>query len=71
VRYTPLVDAEKPGLASPYLEGVTIDGRLVLVYSKYDLGNGWEQIPHPHTRGVESADAFKIGVNAIIYTMTH
>ncbi|MBN1918046.1 MAG: DUF4159 domain-containing protein [Verrucomicrobia bacterium] len=71
VQYTPLVQAEKPGFASPHLEGVTLDGRLVLVYSRYDLGNGWEQIPHPHTRGVASSDAFKIGINAIIYTMTH
>jgi hypothetical protein len=71
VEYTPLVQAEKPGFAGPYLEGVTVDGRLVLVYSRYDLGNGWEQIEHPHTRGVSSKDAFKIGINAIIYTMTH
>lgn len=71
VDYTPLVRAEKPGFAAPYLEGVTVDGRLVLVYSRFDLGNGWEQVPHPHTRGVAGADAFKIGINAIIYTMTH
>ncbi len=71
VEYTTLVRAEKPGFATPYIEGITVDGRLVLVYSRYDLGNGWEQIPHPHTRGVASADAFKIGINTIIYTITH
>ena len=71
VEYTPLVRAERPGFAAPYLEGVTVDGRLVLVYSPFDLGNGWEQITHPHTRGVAGTDAFKIGINAIIYTMTH
>jgi len=71
VDYTDLIDKERPGFASPYLEGIEIDGRYVLVYSKYGLANGWERIPHPNTRGVEIKDAFRIGVNAIIYSMTH
>ena len=71
VEYTDVVRAERPGFVELYLEGSTIGGRLVVLYSRYALGNGWEQIPHPHTRGVESKDALLIGVNAIIYSMTH
>ncbi len=71
VRYTPLVEMDKPGFASPYLEGIEVDGRHVVVYSRYAVANGWERIPHPNTRGVEIKDAFRIGVNSIIYSMTH
>ena len=62
---------DKPGFASPYLEGIEVDGRHVVVYSRYAVANGWERIPHPNTRGVEIKDAFRIGVNSIIYSMTH
>jgi len=24
----------------------SIDGRLAVIYSRFDLGNGWEQFPH-------------------------
>jgi hypothetical protein len=71
VEYTPLITKEKPGFTSPYLEGIEIEGKYVLIYSKYGLANGWERIPHPNTRGVEIKDAFHIGVNTIIYSMTH
>jgi len=69
--YSPRVTATEPGLAGPHLEGIAIDGKLVVVYSKYDLGCRWERIPHPHTLAVEMKDAFEFGINGIIYAMTH
>jgi len=71
VAYSPRAMALEPALTEPRLEGITIDGKLVVVYSKFDLGCGWERIPHPHTLAVEMKDAFKIGINSIIYAMTH
>ncbi len=71
VSYTPLVQKEKPGFAGPYIEEIELDGKYVVVYSKYAIANGWERIPHPNTRGIEIKDAFRIGVNTIIYSMTH
>ncbi len=71
VGYTPLVLRENPGLESPVLEGVTVDGQLRVLYSPFDLGNGWERVDHPFTRGVAEKDAFRIAINAIIYAMTH
>jgi len=71
VGYTPLLRRERPGLARPELEGVEVDGVLRVLYSHYDLGNGWEGIDHPFTRGLGAADALKVGVNAVVYAMTH
>jgi len=71
VRYTPLVTRERPGFDRPEMEGIEIDGVLRVLYSHYDLGNGWEGVDHPFTRGLAKEDALKIGVNAVVYAMTH
>jgi hypothetical protein len=71
VTYTPLVARERPGLKRPEMEGVEIDGALRVLYSHYDLGNGWEGVDHPFTRGLSPGDSIKCGVNAIVYAMTH
>jgi hypothetical protein len=71
VEYTPLVARENPGLRAPVLEGIAVDGQLRVLYSPFDLGNGWERVDHPFTRGVAEKDAFRIAINAIIYAMTH
>ena len=55
------------GLERPELEGIEVDGVLRVLYSHHDLGNGWEGIEHPFTRGVGAADALKIGVNSVVY----
>ena len=71
VGYTPLVTRERPGLRRPEMEGVEIDGALRVLYSHYDLGNGWEGIDHPFTRGLKAGDALKIAVNSIVYAMSN
>jgi len=71
VHYTPLVVRERAGLARPEMEGVEIDGVLRVLYSHYDLGNGWEGVEHPFTRGLVKEDSLKIAVNAVVYAMTH
>ncbi|MHC4858711.1 MAG: DUF4159 domain-containing protein, partial [Planctomycetota bacterium] len=71
VRYSPLTTRERPGLKRPEMEGIQTDGVLRVLYSHYDLGNGWEGIDHPFTRGLKPGDALKVGVNAVVYAMTH
>jgi hypothetical protein len=71
VGYTPRVKQERPGLNRPEMEGVEVAGALRVLYSHYDIGNGWEGIEHPFTRGLSGTDALKIGVNSITYAMTH
>jgi len=60
---------KSPGPAA--LEGITVNGELAVVYSPYDMGCGWELKPHPYGIGYESADAVKLGVNTVMYAVTH
>jgi hypothetical protein len=71
VEYTELLKQARPDFNAPTLEGLSINGVLAVVYSKYDLACGWEEIDHPYARGYASADSYKIGMNAIVYAMTH
>jgi hypothetical protein len=71
VSYTALVKDESPNLRVPALEGITRDGLLCVIYSRYSLSNGWEQMPFPYNRGYADADALKLGVDIFVHGMTH
>jgi len=71
VSYSPLVEREFGRMTEPALEGITIDGKLAVIYSRFDLGDGWEMFPHPFSRGYESKDALNIGTNILVYALTH
>ena len=58
-------------LNAPELEGITLDGRLAVIYSRFDLGNGWEQFPHAYSYGLKDESALQIGTNVIVYAVTH
>lgn len=69
--YTPRTQEDFGSVSTPTLEGISLDGRLAVVYSRFDLGNGWEQFPHPYSYGYESDDALKLGTNLLVYAVTH
>lgn len=71
VEYTPRVREDFGEFDSPELEGITLDGRLAVIYSRFDLGNGWEQFPHAYAYGLKDESALQIGTNAIVYAITH
>ncbi len=71
VGYTPRVREDFGEMNTPALEGITLDGRLAVVYSRFDLGNGWEQFPHAYAYGLKDDDALKIGTNMIVHAITH
>ncbi|MGB9690027.1 DUF4159 domain-containing protein [Thermogutta sp.] len=71
VEYTPRVREDFGNINTPELEGISIDGRLAVIYSRFDLGNGWEQFPHPYSYGLKDDSALKIGTNVIVYAITH
>ena len=71
VRYTPKVKVTWPDLKSPYLEGIAMEGTWRVVYSRLDIGCGWEGEVHPYRLGLEGDDAKRIAVNVIVYAMTH
>ncbi len=71
VEYTPRVREDFGSFDAPQLEGITIDGRLAVVYSRFDLGNGWEQFPHAYSYGLKDESALQIGTNMLVYAVTH
>ncbi|MFO0910122.1 MAG: DUF4159 domain-containing protein [Isosphaeraceae bacterium] len=71
VTFTPRVAEDHGRLTSPQLTGISLDGRLAVVYSRFDLGNGWEQFPHPYSYGYSDADALALGTNIIVTAVTH
>jgi hypothetical protein len=71
VGYTPAVRAAYPELKGPSFEGAQVGGALRVVYSRFDLGNGWEGEEHPFSLGLLPDDARRLGVNVVLYSMTN
>ena len=72
VRYSPSLAKSKPELNNqPYLLGITIDGDVRVIYSPYDLEAGWLEVYYPMMKGYESVSSQRLGINMIIYLMTH
>lgn len=71
VQYTPRAREDFGPVTSKELEGISLDGQLAVVYSRFDLGNGWEQFPHAYSYGLKQESALEVGTNAIIYAITH
>lgn len=51
----------------PVLEGIELDGRFVVVYSKYDLSCALERQATTSCAGYLGSDAAKIAVNIVLY----
>ncbi len=71
VEYTPRVQEDFGQLSAPELEGITLEGRLAVIYSRFDLGNGWEQFPHAYSYGLKDESALQIGTNVLVSAVTH
>jgi hypothetical protein len=72
VRYSPSLAKSKPELNNqPFLLGATVDGDLRVIYSPYDLEAGWLEVHYPLARAYESASSQRLGMNIIVYLMTH
>ena len=54
---------------APVLEGILIDGRLVVVFSPYDLSCALENQASIECKGYVREDAAKIGINVLLYAM--
>ncbi len=53
----------------PLLEGIEIDGRYVVIYSRYDLSCALEHQASLSCDGYVEADAAKLAVNVVLYAM--
>ena len=56
---------------SPQLEVVEVDGVLPVIYSRLSLSAGWEQLPRAYNLGYADEDALKLGVNVMMYVVSH
>jgi hypothetical protein len=52
------------------LEAVQVGGTTAVVYCPYGLG-GWRGFDDPFGRDVSCRDALKLGMNIVLYAMTH
>lgn len=66
--YALSVEDEPPALP---LEGIRLGSRTAVIYSPYGVGGGWRGFDHPFGRDVSNQDAVKLGVNIVLYAMTH
>jgi hypothetical protein len=55
----------------PILEGIAVGGELRVIYSPIDLEAGWLGCPYPAAKTYEAAVAMPMGVNLVLYAMTH
>jgi hypothetical protein len=69
--YTSAAAAARPGLTAPYLEGISLNGDVKVIYSPIDLETGWQGLNPPLARAYQPEAALKLGVNIIMYAMTH
>jgi hypothetical protein len=54
---------------APYLEGVKLNGRWVVIYSKYDIGCALERHQSPDCMGHDYASALKLGAAVVLYAL--
>jgi hypothetical protein len=71
VSYTPLLQFLRPDLTLPELEGIELEGKMAVVYSRYDIGNAWEGEARPYAKGYDKVDGLKLGINIVVYSQTH
>lgn len=69
--YTPAALAANPGLDQPRLEGISLHGDVKVIYSPFDLEAGWQGMDHPLAKAYAPDSALKLGINIVMYAMTH
>ncbi len=58
-----------PVAMEPYLEGIQLEGRWVVLYSKYDLGCALERNTSSDCVGYDHASAMRIATAAVMYSV--
>ena len=56
-------------VGEPFLEGVTVNGQVAVIYSKYDISCALERQTTVACAGYLPEDALKIGINALRYAL--
>jgi hypothetical protein len=53
--------------AEPLLEGIELDGRFAVIYSKYDISCALERQAAGNCEGYLPEDAVKLATNVVLY----
>jgi hypothetical protein len=54
----------------PMLEGVEVDGHLVVAYSRFGMAGGWEMSQSPYARGYDDVGSIKLGQCILMHAVT-
>ena len=60
-----------PSVHTPQLLAILLNGDLRVIYSPFDLEVGWLGMDQPLAKGYQPNSAMQLGVNIIMYAMTH
>ena len=71
VAYSGMLRQSHPDMQTAQLEGISRGGVLSVIYSRYGLGTQWDGVERPFAKCYATQDALRIGVNTIVYSMTH
>ncbi|MGD1275692.1 MAG: DUF4159 domain-containing protein [Tepidisphaeraceae bacterium] len=71
VELAPLARQLLPEVQAPRLEAIDVDGTLPVIYSPLSMSAGWEQLPRAYNKGYANDDALKLGVNVLMYVVSH
>lgn len=56
---------------APKLRLIEVEGTIPVIYSPLSLSAGWEQLPRAYNVGYADEDALKLGVNILMYEVSH
>lgn len=71
VRYTPAALRRNPAPVGAALEAMSLDGDLRVIYSPYDLACAWSGCDYPLAQAYEGPSGVELGMNLLVYAMTH
>ncbi|NOZ23845.1 MAG: DUF4159 domain-containing protein [Planctomycetes bacterium] len=71
VEYTPYALNSNPSLSAPEFECITLGGVPAVIYTRHALGSMWDGGERPYSDGYATDDARRLGMNVIVYAMTH
>lgn len=54
----------------PYLEGIELEGNMVVLYSRFGLSGGWEMSQSPYARGYNEIGSLKLGQAILMHAVT-
>lgn len=61
--------SNEPSVGEPVLEGIQVNGRYVVIYSRYDISCALEQQNTQSCAGYSRLDAARIAANMVIYAL--